>query len=367
MKKIEDEAKEHNRRVKEHKQLRRIETVEDAKLLRIYTKGLPDDLDVLMTRGKIHLRSAKVDLWEFGRIMIKVWLIVGQGNFKATLEAYGIPRSTAYKAINVVRNIPDAELKALSRNPSHDYEIPGPMTEEEEELGERIESKDFTVHDLARRSPVDVKKYLARIETLEAENKKLEEERNSLQVQMDVMKLGTIEEQKIREWISKWQLDWLGGRNRVLTLLKDVAESAQMDVFAVLQWFGRELVLLEMELARRYPDFDQWSEADRAALGLWLERMRSVSPLERVEASAGCEHFMRLPEHLGGGPLKENVCSHVQGDCEEKECCRNCGAERCASRCAYAPGPTDRKVERNLELVGNMGGNKKKKTAKRKS
>jgi len=51
----------------------------------------------------------------------------------------------------------------------------------------------------------------------------------------------------------------------------------------------------------------------------------------------GCEHFVPLPAHLGGGPLKENICAHVQGPCEEKLCCKNCGnTDNCNSRCTYA-------------------------------
>jgi|GEM_PF-6196565 len=271
MKKIKADAEEHNRRVIEKKEELEGRKKLETKLLHLYAKGLSSDVDVLWSEVSVFKRDAGVRLWEMGRRLIVLRARTPQGEFKSELEKRSIPRSTAYKAIDAVMNIPDADLKALSRNPSHAYELGGALTEEQEALAEQIESGKFSPSVVARRSPADVKKMLSKIEKLEEKLAAAEEKGEALQAEVDALKLGTIDERALEKKLGEWQWDFDRGIMWLLSLSSDISQKSQMDIYQGIRWMVQRLLQAEVYLSERFPKYDSYSGPDRGMMLNWLE------------------------------------------------------------------------------------------------
>lgn len=257
MTRIKDQAAEHNKKVVERRRGLDIQAQQEQKLLHAYAKGLSKNNNVLWTEVKILKRDTAQRLWDMGRRLVVLRARTPHGEFLKCLEENGIAKSTAYRAINAVMNIPDADLKALSRNPSHNYELPGPMTEEQEELAERLESGDFTPHDVARRSPVDVKKYLKKIEKLEKDLETKNEKSRRQEKEITKLKLGTFDEQAIRDRLKEWHRNFELGMHWIFSL-KNIPEQSVYDIFAALYWVQHRSCVAEIHLVNFAPALEQY-------------------------------------------------------------------------------------------------------------
>jgi len=292
-KNLKEEVDLHNQQVIEAQKALDQKKKESEKYLLVYGKGLPRDKEGLKARALSMSQFGGTFIWEMGRILILLKaLCTGPGEWDETLRELRMSRRTAGRFQDAVTKIPESKLKQLGSK-MEAWDLLGAPADYEEEFLEKAENDELTPEDFARKSPTDIKKLLSKIEKLEQENREHATRNTELQAQVDAIKLGTIDEQKIREWLSRWQVDWLGGRNLVLALLKDVSGASQMDVFATVQWFGHQLLLLEMELAERFPKYDSYAGPDRAALANWMEehgRAGGESPLMKTAiATEGTE------------------------------------------------------------------------------
>lgn len=273
MKDIKSDVDEHNKRKVEDQKRREDIRRKDELILKSYSKYLPDDPDAIGTQAQVLYRTGNFSDCLLGCLLIKAHFVIAHGDFNHWLDSKGINRRKAYRVMADVRAIRQIDFKAFTSKPLQLEQLPeGEIIDADDDgLIEKLESGEATPKDFARRSPVDVKKMLARIEKLEAELKQKTAEAACLQGEIDIINLGTIEDRKIRDWIGKWQLAFIGGRNRLLNLKKDISDQTQMDVYTALQWFGHQTLLLESAFAARYPKYDTYSQQDRAEVTNWLQ------------------------------------------------------------------------------------------------
>ncbi len=272
-KKITADADEHNRKVLAIKKQEKTQQEEQRKQIAKYAKGLPSDQASLITQTRVMIQTGGQCLWEAGRRLIVLRSLCDHGQWGPMLEEIGISGTTAWRAMNAVKKIPESELKRLGR--SHAYDMLGEPTKVDQEMIDKLESGELTEEDLIRESDVDIKKMLKEKVKLEA---KLEQEKSKtkeLQAEVDKLKLGTIDERAIERKIAEWQVQFDQFVVWIMSFKKSLPDKSQADLYSALQYFMHRLLVAEVHVADKFPKFDTYAGPDRGALVEWMQkRMR---------------------------------------------------------------------------------------------